>query len=91
MLMSSVPHLYKKRAFRLYKIDIAISERLYDTQEIFKQQFGEDHVDFDIFEGEEDKKQEQQYFTFYSVKKDFSEYYRNFNHNIIVKNSPITI
>ena len=85
MLMSSVLHLYRKRAFRLYKIDIAISERLYDTQEIFKQQFGEDHVDFDIFEGDEGKKQEQQYLFLYSVKNDFSEYYRNFSHNIIVK------
>jgi hypothetical protein len=84
--MSSVLHLYKKRAFRLYKIDIAISERLYDTQEIFKQQFGEDHVDFDIFEGDEGKKQELQYFcNQLSVKYDFDQYCTNPNHNIVVK------
>lgn len=84
--MSNILSLYRKRAFRLYKIDIAISERLYDTQEIFKQQFGEDHVDFDVFERDEDKKHELQYFhPCILVRQDFDQYYSSFSHNIIVK------
>ena len=84
--MSNILSLYKKRAFRLYKIDIAISERLYDTQEIFKQQFGEDHVDFDVFERDEDKKHELQHSrTYLLVEQEFDQYYNSFSHNIIVK------
>ncbi len=64
--MSTIKDFTKKRAWKLFKADNAISERFSQAVEIFNQQFGEEHIDV-----VNEKKQFVSYWTGESVKDFF--------------------
>ena len=84
--MSNIKTLIRKRAFRLFKIDKALSKRFCETLELFEQQFGEDHIDFDIFTAQERKQEDlHTYSSYISVQQYFLLYYDVWKHNIVIK------
>lgn len=80
--MSNIRILLKKRALVLFKIDKALSKRLYEILELFKQQFGEDHIDFDVFTIQENL---PSYTSFPSVSQYFLLCCDTWKHNIVIK------
>ena len=80
--MSNIRILLKKRALVLFKIDKALSKRLYEILELFKQQFGEDHIDFDVFTTQENL---PSYVSLSSVSQYFLLCCDTWKHNIVIK------
>lgn len=84
--MSNIKTILRKRALRLFKIDKALSKRFYETLELFEQQFGEDHIDFDIFTPQERKREDLRIYASYtSVQPYFLLFYDTWYHNIVIK------
>lgn len=84
--MSNIRNLLRQRAFTLFKIDKALSKRFYETLELFEQQFGEDHIDFDVFTAQERKqKNEHIYVSYPTVQPYFLLFYDTWHHNIVIK------
>ena len=84
--MSNIKNLLKQRALTLFKIDKALSKRLYEVLELFKQQFGEDHIDFDVFTTQEIRQRSlPSYTSCTSVQSYFLLCQDTWHHNIVIK------
>lgn len=81
--MRTLKNLVCKRAFGLFKANKAISERAYDVFTIFKESFGEDHID--ITEAEPKFIDVYNRYTTPSMSFVMSQYKEANKHSIVIK------